>query len=52
MKYLILKTSLILPIAALAAMAKTPATPQTFEVATIKPAEHIAAQVAGRDDRC
>jgi len=40
-KHYILKTSLILPIAALAAMAQTPAAPLAFEVATIKPAEPI-----------
>jgi uncharacterized protein (TIGR03435 family) len=40
-KHYILKTSLILPIAALAALAQTPAAPLAFEVATIKPAEPI-----------
>jgi uncharacterized protein (TIGR03435 family) len=40
-KHFILKTSLILPIVSLAAMAQTPAAPLAFEVATIKPAEQI-----------
>ncbi len=41
MKHYIFKTSLMLPIAALAVMAQTPAVPLAFEVATIKPAEPI-----------
>ena len=40
-KHFILKTSLMLPIAALAAMAQTPTSPLAFEVATIKLAEPI-----------
>lgn len=36
-----MKASIVLLIAALAAMAQTPAAPLAFEVATIKPAEQI-----------
>lgn len=41
MNHSIWRSSLLLPIAALAAWAQTPAAPLEFEVATIKPAEQI-----------
>ncbi len=41
MKHSIFKTSVLLPFAAFAVFAQTPAAPLAFEVATIKPAEQI-----------
>ena len=43
MSYPIFKSSIVLPLAAFAVFAQTPAAPLAFEVATIKPAEPITA---------